>query len=827
MSASHNVGGYFNYECNGLVGANLDSVEYTVEFRFYRDTALNPGGGSPPPITTELPVTIFDVNNQLVGVVRIPQITLTMVPDNISNPCVVDAPDLEIEEGYFRGTIRLATNRSHQLVYQICCRSEEIDNLSFANPIIAPDFYGNTYQIDIPSFDAVGCNSSPKFIQEPPLVLCFDIDVKDIGLNLTAIDTVDNDSLVYSLCAPLDFNRNDAIPVAPPGNRFAPDTANFPPYNFVPFGFGRSATDPIPSNPSIVIDSKTGAISGVPSRNFEDYTVGICVEEYRRGTGQLMSVTRRDIQISTGNCNPVIVSAVQDQQQFCDGLKVKFINNSNAPQNGVDIQGYKWDFGVPGIDSDTSREREPEFTFPSEGVYTITLIANPDIPCSDTSVQIFEVFPLLNPTIETDGSFCADNNSIDFSVGGTFKTTASFAWDFGSLASIPSSTMEVVNGVSFSGASSFPVELTVRQDNCEETISTTINTSENPTISFTLSDSAGCYPFPVTFTNSSTSVGITEFEWDFGDGTTSTDRDPVHTYTENGKYDVSLELRTTEGCIDTLVLVKPEAVDISLDSANNVIDFDIVPPEGCAPFRVDFVDKSTFDGVAQYFWDFGDGKISFDANTTNVYSDTGSYSIGLLVITSGKCVDTLIKTFDDTIRVLPVPISEVTRSDSTKPLKEALFQFDGRGSEFAEKSKFLINGREIDTVKFLNYQFQDTGHFTIDYIAFNEFGCSDTSSTEVFIFDEFEFLIPNVFSPNNDGINESFKIRACGVYDYNISIFNRFGEEVFKSNSLNINWDGTVSGRNANSGIYYYTIRIKDFRGEFINYTGTVTVITD
>ena len=100
-------------------------------------------------------------------------------------------------------------------------------------------------------------------------------------------------------------------------------------------------------------------------------------------------------------------------------------------------------------------------------------------------------------------------------------------------------------------------------------------------------------------------------------------------------------------------------------------------------------------------------------------------------------------------------------------------------------------------------------------------------SVEVFVFDEFQFVIPNVFTPNGDGVNDVFEMRACGVYDYDIKIYNRYGEPIFKSNSMNINWDGRVAGVPINSGVYYYTIRILDFRGEYLNYNGAVTVIAD
>jgi gliding motility-associated-like protein len=132
---------------------------------------------------------------------------------------------------------------------------------------------------------------------------------------------------------------------------------------------------------------------------------------------------------------------------------------------------------------------------------------------------------------------------------------------------------------------------------------------------------------------------------------------------------------------------------------------------------------------------------------------------------------------------------------------------------------------EVAQTDLLNYQFKDTGHFQVDYIVINSFGCNDTASAEVFIFDEFEFIIPNIFSPNGDGINETFEMRACGVYEFEISIFNRSGEKVFKSNSMNINWDGRIGGKKASSGVYYYSILIKDFRGEYLDYSGSLTLI--
>jgi len=233
-------------------------------------------------------------------------------------------------------------------------------------------------------------------------------------------------------------------------------------------------------------------------------------------------------------------------------------------------------------------------------------------------------------------------------------------------------------------------------------------------------------------------------------------------------------------------------------------------------------------GTPQYFWDFGDGS-SFNAlqNPNYTFPDTGNYSVGLLLITSDKCVDTIRTLIGDTVKVFPTPIAQITYLDTSKSLKEAEFEFTNAGSQDVSSSRYLINGQEVSQSEMITYRFKDTGHFQVDYITTNTFGCEDTSTAQVFVFDEFQFIVPNVFTPNGDGINDKFKVEACGVYDYEIKIFNRFGEKVFESNDLNINWDGRVSGRVANAGVYFYTIKIREFRNQILDYNGSITLLKD
>ncbi len=794
--ATHLIGGYFKYECVGSTSPNI--VEYELSLFLYIDC-----GPSSNVIIEDAAITIFDGNTNIdVLNTTMPLQSDSIIPDDINNPCVVSSPNVCVKEEVYFTRLFLDVSRPHLITYQRCCRNASISNL------MQPDFQGSTISINIPEFNTSSCNSSPSFNQFPPISLCSGFDV---NLDLSASDP-DGDSLVYSICAPFNYaDRTNVRPVP----------ANPPPYGTLPYLSPFTSANPMPASPALSIDPNTGKLSGVPT-GIGQYVLGFCVEEYRNGS--LIGVTRRDIQVNTGSCNPVIASVVQDQELFCDGLTVQFKNNTTA---NVNIQDYKWDFGDPNLLDDTSRLFEPIYTYQDTGLYTITLVANPDFPCRDTTTTDFRVYKKLSPVLETEGKICAQNNNITFVARGEIQDHADISWNFGSSANINSSTLDSVSNVQFTGSGNFPVELIVSQDGCSDTITQIVELFNNPTVNFSYQPNAGCYPLPVQFFNLSSIAGGANYKWEFGDGASSTAISPLHTYLDNGYYDVSLEIITTDKCLDTVSLKIDSAVYVSLDLSTNELLFDYFPKEGCPGTTVNFQDSSIFEGRADYYWDFGTNDIGRDKEPSYTYTDTGYYNISLLLITKDKCIDTLTIALDSAIRIFPKPISNFTVDTLSKPLKKAVFQLDASASEFHSRSNFFVNQTFLSNQEIVSYRAIDTGHFEINHIVQNDFECADTSSAQLFVYDEFEFLIPNVFTPNNDGINDEFAVRACGVYEYEITIYNRYGAELFWSNSLNINWDGYYRGRKASPGVYFYTINIKDFKGDYISYTGTCTLIRD
>lgn len=792
--ATHLIGGYFEYACTGLNAGGL--ITYDLTLYLYVDCGPNAN-----PIIEDAAFTIFNGNNNLeVLSSTMPKVIDSIIPDDINNPCVVSGPNICVREEIYKTSLILDPTRPHIVTYQRCCR-----NASIAN-VIQPDDQGSTISTLIPTFNTVGCNSTPVFNEFPPISICSGYDV---NLDLSAVDA-DGDSLVYTFCSPLNYSSMFNPRPVP---------ANAPPYSNIPFLPPFTANNPLPASPALSINSQTGRLNGVPT-SIGQYVMGYCVEEYRNGV--LIGTTRRAIQVNTGNCNPVINTAVQDQLQFCDGLTVQFRNQSTA---NVNIQNYKWDFGVSNLLDDTSRAFEPQYTYPDTGGYIITLIANPDLPCSDTSTEFFQVNELLSPQLNFDGKACLDSNSLTFTPGGIFEPYASFEWDFGSAGSISSSNLDTVRDVRFTGSGQFPVQLIVSQDNCSDTLNQLVTLFPNPVPNFSYNPNAGCYPLAVSMTNLSTFSDTATFIWDFGDGDSASGFSANHVYTANGYYDLALTIQTSTLCKDTVTLKIDSAIKVSLDSTKNRISFSIEPPNACPGTPIQFIDSSFYEGSADYFWDFGNNELSTDQNPVYVYQDTGYYDVGLLLITKDKCVDTLVLAFDSAIRILPEPISVLSLSKNEAPLKEASLTIDGSLSRFKSKANILINGVSQGDFNLLEYTFRDTGHYEIAYVTENEFGCKDTAIATFYVFDEFEFLIPNVFTPNGDGVNDQFEIRACGVYEYSIDIYNRYGKIVFQSNSLGYNWNGRIEETKASAGVYFYKINIKDFRGEYKTYTGNLTLL--
>ncbi len=144
------------------------------------------------------------------------------------------------------------------------------------------------------------------------------------------------------------------------------------------------------------------------------------------------------------------------------------------------------------------------------------------------------------------------------------------------------------------------------------------------TADFTAYPQNGNVPLTVTFTDTSTG-NITDWLWDFGDGITNTEQNPVHVYESMSVYTVSLMVTGPDWSDQE---VKTDYITVT--PSHPIADFTGLPQNGNAPLTVTFTDTST-GNITAWLWDFGDGTTSTLQNPTHIYSESGIYTVGLLV----------------------------------------------------------------------------------------------------------------------------------------------------------------------------------------------------
>ncbi len=155
-----------------------------------------------------------------------------------------------------------------------------------------------------------------------------------------------------------------------------------------------------------------------------------------------------------------------------------------------------------------------------------------------------------------------------------------------------------------------------------------------------------------------------------------------------------------------------------------------------------------------------------------------------------------------------------TFSNLSEREKSVLWNFSGNGISFEQNP---------------NYTFPDTGLYNISLIAFHENGCTDTTSAMIDVMPLVTLVMPNAFTPNNDGLNDDF--RGYGFIDaisnYKMTIWNRWGELIFETDDPLKGWNGSKNndGHDSPQGVYVYQIEYLAPRGESKKLKGHVTLV--
>lgn len=346
----------------------------------------------------------------------------------------------------------------------------------------------------------------------------------------------------------------------------------------------------------------------------------------------------------------------------------------------------------------------------------------------------------------------------------------------------------------------------------EQTIDLIFGVFDAPVSKFITSTNF-CAVSEIQFTDQSMDNGnaITEWHWDFGDGNTSTEKNPLHSYASSGTYTAKLVVANSTSCN---ALAFQQMIVIS---SVPVAAFTLSKP-GCNNTNITFSDNSTIQTgtIVKWSWDFGDGtrldrtnNLPFD----HKYAAGGNFEVSLTVTSNTGCEHTFIRTANVT-----TPSLELGQDIVMIRGGAVAFSINATGTNLKYKWSPSIGLDRDDVRNPVASPIEDT-RYTLTVTS--EEGCILTDDILIKLVDK--PIIRNTFTPNGDAVNDVWEIEYLESYpEVRVDVFNRFGVRVYASIGYTTPWDGTMKGSNLPVGTYYYVI---DPKLGIPVYTGWVTIL--
>ena len=371
--------------------------------------------------------------------------------------------------------------------------------------------------------------------------------------------------------------------------------------------------------------------------------------------------------------------------------------------NNLSLYGnsYLWEFG----DGTTSTDTFPSHTYTQAGLYTVILkVFNGGCIRTKTAINYINI-------VDPQANFSFVTNGMCMPISVTFTpqtpTAVTWLWEFGN-----NDTSSLSNPVyTYYNAPNDSIKLTITDNyGCSKVV-------KKKKISYykasaIANNTNGCAPLQIQFTDASN--GAISWNWFFGDGSTSTQKNPIHTY-NGGLFDVTLIATFPSGCIDTAFY--PGLIN----SQKPTSDFYSPTIAGCSPTQINFTNTST--DATDFEWSFGDGVSSTSINPSHIYNIPGYYTISLITRSDIGCVDTMVKPqyifIPGTYTKFNIPITSGCQNTSIGFVDSSIN---------ASIYNWNFGDGYTSTTTNPNHIYQDTGSFTVTLITYDTLGCSSSYS---------------------------------------------------------------------------------------------------
>ncbi len=597
------------------------------------------------------------------------------------------------------------------------------------------------------------------------------------------------------------------------------------------------------------------------------------------GTGCAVSSTQ------TININQTPASSFSNNAPVCVGTPVDFTNTGSS---GFGIS-YSWDFGT-GANPATSTAQNPSgITYSSSGSKTATQYITNQFGCVTSSTLAFTIDATPVAAFTSTAPQCT-GAAVDFTNTGS-SSGVLYDWDFGSGAVVPGgmTTSQDPSGITYTTAGIKSVVLTVTNSStgCVSVITQTININQTPTASFS-SNTPACAGSSVDFGNTGTSGSNWSYFWDLGQDAnppTSTSENPVGVmYSAGGTKTITFTI-SDQNCTSTstssVVINALPVANAGLDTTicanrsvaigsasvsgmgyswfpSNTLDNPAASAPTASPvapvttYYVTVTDVATgcqsmdsvritmlaplkanagtdgeiclYDSIQvgaaliegqTYSWSPVTGLADPSAPLTMASpSQTTAYT---LTVMGANCTPV---TDDVTIIVHPLPVADagrpvtITAGSSTGLTATGGVQYEWIPVAGLDNSSVFnpVASPEVTTLYWVTVT--------------DVYGCVNTDSVTVTVVEP-SIWAPSAFTPDASGKNDVFYIRGRGINNFQLSVYNRWGEAIFSSKDMSQGWDGKkqVSGEDMPEGAYMYTVKGTQTNGKAVDMKGIINLI--
>lgn len=476
------------------------------------------------------------------------------------------------------------------------------------------------------------------------------------------------------------------------------------------------------------------------------------------------------------------------------------------------------DVSAPGaidFSLDTTAGWQPGSSFSSlcAGNYTVT-VRDAAGCLADTTIDVLQPLP-VQLTVSNDTSICTGGTAqlMSDATGGNGNFT--YYWDNGLGQGQNQSTTTLgtysVYALDANNCSTDTLPIVVQQ-------SPALQVAAMP-------DDEICWGqgIQITAVGSGGDFGPYNYDWDDGSGamTPGAGQDHYVTPTTTTTYTVTVSdnCGTTPATDQVTITVNP-LPDVNM-SVDNPID--------CTPHSVNFTNLTSPNLIGpECTWWFGQGDSLVDCTGPSfTYTVPGCYDVTLQVTSPEGCVNDT--TIDDMVCVWPVPVPDFAFEPQPTTILDPTVYFTNLSSgAVTYEWDFAGLGTSTDDSPSFSFPFTEPGTYPVCLTAYTENGCVRDTCYDVIIGPSFHFYAPNAFTPDGDGINDFWWVQGSGIdpEDFELTIFDRWGNVVFRSTNPEEQWDGYFQGQKAQSDVYVWTVKTRDkWSGDAQEYQGHVTLL--